>query len=211
MILFLDTVSSLPEFFLIEDNKIISSKKIIDNYHEKMSDSIIPKYLELEKEFSLKKRLTNILVITGPGSYTALRIGIAFVSGLSISKKIDLRGLSCIDLYQSYIVDLDLKSSAFLIGSSNDQNFFCLYDNKKNIYNIHKIENENFFFELLQSDIKIIYSNIKFKFDDLNIKNIEYKLMNFENLVSINLKKILKIKKQNIIEPIYVSNNQILN
>ena len=51
MILFLDTVSSLPEFSLIDDNKIIFSKKILKNSFDKMSDSIIPSYLELEKKF----------------------------------------------------------------------------------------------------------------------------------------------------------------
>ena len=38
MILFLDTVSPLPEFCLIEDNKIIFSNQILSNQSEKMSD-----------------------------------------------------------------------------------------------------------------------------------------------------------------------------
>ena len=103
MILFLDTVSSLPEFFLIEDNKIVFSKKIITNNDEKMSDCIVSTYIELNKKFSLKKELNGIIVNTGPGSYTALRVGIAFVTGLSISQEISIVGLSCVDLFRHFI------------------------------------------------------------------------------------------------------------
>ncbi len=56
MILFLDTVSPLPEFSLIADSKIILSKKIINNHHEKMSDYLIKSYTDLEKKiFSRSK------------------------------------------------------------------------------------------------------------------------------------------------------------
>ena len=45
MILYLDVVSSIPEFSIIEDNKIIFSCKISHSIKEKLSDSIIPKYI----------------------------------------------------------------------------------------------------------------------------------------------------------------------
>ena len=77
MILFLDTISPLPEFSLIEDNKIIYSKKILIK-EEKLSNSILPAYVELDREFLLSKKLQYLITCTGPGSYTALRIGIAF-------------------------------------------------------------------------------------------------------------------------------------
>ena len=99
MILFLDVVSSLPEFSLIEDNKVFFSKKILTNNLDKMSDYIIPAYIDLEKKFSLDKKLKLLVTNTGPGSYTALRVGIAFLSGLGIAKNINLIGLSCIDLF----------------------------------------------------------------------------------------------------------------
>ena len=211
MILFLDTVSSLPEFFLIEDNKIISSKKIIDNSHEKMSDCIVSKYIEIENKFSLKKNLTDIIVNTGPGSYTALRIGIAFVSGISISQKISLQGLSCLDLYRNYINNKDLKKSAFFIVSSNDQKFICVYDIKKNMHKIIKIENEKDILNLIHMNIKKIYFNNKININNLNSHNLEYKILGFDKLVTSCLSKILKMPKQRLIEPIYCSNNQTLN
>ncbi len=57
MILFLDTVSSLPEFSLIEDNKIIYSEKILIDNQQRMSDYIIPSYIQLKKFITYKKKL----------------------------------------------------------------------------------------------------------------------------------------------------------
>jgi len=208
MILFLDTVSSLPEFFLIEDNKIVFSKKIITNNDEKMSDCIVSTYIELNKKFSLKKELTGIIVNTGPGSYTALRVGIAFVTGLSISQEIPIVGLSCVDLFRHFIKKKDLKSSAIYICSSNNQNFYCTYHQLKNTYEISKIEKIQDFNNLNQSQISKIYTNSKLKIE--NINNINYEILSFQELVITNLKKILKMPKQELIQPIYVSNNQIL-
>jgi hypothetical protein len=51
MFLFLDVVSPIPEFHLIKDKKIIVSIKIIENNDEKLSDTIIPKYLKISKTY----------------------------------------------------------------------------------------------------------------------------------------------------------------
>ena len=45
MFLFLDVVSPIPEFHLINDKKVIVSTKITENVDEKLSDTIIPKYI----------------------------------------------------------------------------------------------------------------------------------------------------------------------
>ena len=140
MILFLDTVSSLPDFSLIEDNKIIYSKQILSNQGDKMSDLLIPSFLNLEKKFNLKSKLNLLLINTGPGSYTALRIGISFFSGLSLSKNLDLIGISCIDLFKFIIPDAELTSSCVYISSSNDQNFIYFNNPENNQLKVQKIE-----------------------------------------------------------------------
>ena len=53
MFLFLDVVSPIPEFHLIKDKKIIVSIKITENNDEKLSDTIIPKYLKMSKTYEL--------------------------------------------------------------------------------------------------------------------------------------------------------------
>ena len=209
MILFLDTVSPLPEFSLIGDNKIIFSKKIINNHHEKMSDYLIKSYTDLEKKFSLDQKLENLIINIGPGSYTSLRIGIAFFSGLSMSYQIDLKGIPCVDFYKYVISKDDLLVTGIYIHSANNQKFICIYDQKKEYYNIHKIESFN---EIENFKIKKIISNTELNKNNSNFfKNIQYQSISFKEIIIKNLDTIMKIENSKIIEPIYISNNKILN
>ena len=209
MILFLDTVSPLPEFSLIADNKIIFSKKIINNQHEKMSDYLIKSYTDLEKKFSLDQKLENLIINIGPGSYTSLRIGIAFFSGLSLSYQIDLKGIPCVDFYKYLISKDDLLLTGIYIHSANNQKFICIYDQKKEYYNIHKIESFN---EIENFKIKKVVSNTELNKNNSNLfKNIKYQSISFKEIIIKNLDAIMKLESPKIIEPIYISNNKILN
>ena len=209
MILFLDTVSPLPEFSLIGDNKIIFSKKIINNHHEKMSDYLIKSYTDLEKKFSLDQKLENLIINIGPGSYTSLRIGIAFFSGLSMSYQIDLKGIPCVDFYKYLISKDDLLLTGIYIHSANNQKFICIYDQKKEHYNIHKIESFN---EIENFKIKKVISNTELNKNNSNLfKNIKYQSISFKEIIIKNLDAIMRLESPKIIEPIYISNNKILN
>ena len=209
MILFLDTVSPLPEFSLIGDNKIIFSKKIINNHHEKMSDYLIKSYTDLEKKFSLDQKLENLIINIGPGSYTSLRIGIAFFSGLSLSYQIGLKGIPCVDFYKYIISKDDLLFTGIYINSANNQKFICIYDEKKDHYNIHKIESFN---EIENFKIKKIISNTELNKNNSNLfKNIKYQSISFKEIIIKNLDAIMRLESPKIIEPIYISNNKILN
>ena len=209
MILFLDTVSPLPEFSLIGDNKIIFSKKIINNHHEKMSDYLIKSYTDLEKKFSLDQKLENLIINIGPGSYTSLRIGIAFFSGLSLSYQIDLKGIPCVDFYKYLISEDDLLLTGIYIHSANNQKFMCIYDQKKEYYNIHKIESFN---EIENFKIKKVISNTELNKNNSNFfKNIKYQSISFKEIIIKNLDAIMRLESPKIIEPIYISNNKILN
>ena len=209
MILFLDTVSPLPEFSLIADNKIIFSKKIINNHHEKMSDYLIKSYTDLEKKFSLDQKLENLIINIGPGSYTSLRIGIAFFSGLSLSYQIDLKGIPCVDFYKYLISKDDLLLTGIYINSANNQKFICIYDEKKEYYNIHKIESFN---EIENFKVKKVISNTELNKNNSNFfKNIKYQSISFKEIIIKNLDAIMRLESPKIIEPIYISNNKILN
>ena len=209
MILFLDTVSPLPEFSLIGDNKIIFSKKIINNHHEKMSDYLIKSYTDLEKKFSLDQKLENLIINIGPGSYTSLRIGIAFFSGLSLSYQIGLKGIPCVDFYKYIISKDDLLFTGIYINSANNQKFICIYDQKKEYYNIHKIESFN---EIENFKIKKVISNTELNKNNSNFfKNIKYQSISFKEIIIKNLDVIMSLESPKIIEPIYISNNKILN
>ena len=77
MNLFLDVISPIPEFTVINDNKIILSRRIVKSEENKLSDSIIPVYKKIDKALNLTRNLTSLIVTKGPGSYTSLRIGIS--------------------------------------------------------------------------------------------------------------------------------------
>jgi len=210
MILFLDTVSPLPEFSLIEDNKVIYSLKILNNDYQKMSDYIIPAYNDIDKIYSLSNKLELLLVNTGPGSYTALRVGIAFLAGLSMSRKIKFIGISCADLIIYEIHKNAMQSTAILIQSSKDQNFFLKYNNTINGYNIKKID--HYHEDLNLENIRIILTNADKQHNYFNIsKKICFKKISFKNIVFNNFDNILTLQQQEIVEPIYISNNNILN
>ena len=96
--MFLDFISPLPEFCVIDDNKVILQEKIIQNETDRLSDNIIQSYVEIDKRLNLTQNLEKISTTIGPGSYTSLRVGSAFISGLIISRKIPYYPLSIEDI-----------------------------------------------------------------------------------------------------------------
>ena len=68
MFLFLDVVSPIPEFHLIKDKKIIVSTKIIENNDEKLSDTIIPKYLKIS-ENNFRRTKKELEIISGEDAF----------------------------------------------------------------------------------------------------------------------------------------------
>ena len=212
MILFLDTISPSPKFSVIKNNKVIHSIHIIKEKNNKISDTIIPSFTKVLKKIKINKKFTKLLVCTGPGSYTSLRIGIAFMYALSFSKNIPLIGIPCFELFKMYMKDIDKKNTTLmLVCSPYEQYFYYLYSkNKKNscikkIYpdsNFLKIKNN---FENSFSNYKLP-NKIKMK---LNLK--KHKVLNLSKIVSLNYKMIQSLTTDNIIEPIYISDNKILN
>tara|TARA_B100000965_G_C19408963_1_gene676756 strand:- start:5 stop:619 length:615 start_codon:yes stop_codon:yes gene_type:complete len=204
MILYLDVVSSIPEFSIIEDNKIILSTKIIHSVDEKLSDNIIPKYLELNKSFKFQNNLKGLIITTGPGSYTSLRVGAAFIAGLKYSKNIKTASVSSEIISKLLISDNNKINELVYINSANSQNFISLQNNK-NIFTHYKIDNE---YANLPKEVKKIYFNEKPLKNQLN--NIKYEKFNLNSLVVQNLNKI-NFNNKNLIKPIYISNNKLLN
>ena len=204
MILYLDVVSSIPEFSIIEDNKIIFSTKIIHSVDEKLSSNIIPKYLEMDKSFKFKNNLKGLIITTGPGSYTSLRVGAAFIAGLKYSKNIKTASVSSEIISKLLISDNNKINELVYINSANSQNFISLQNNK-NIFTHYKIDNE---YANLPKEVKKIYFNEKPLKNQLN--NIKYEKFNLNSLVVQNLNKI-NFNNKNLIKPIYISNNKLLN
>ncbi|MDC0057879.1 hypothetical protein OAJ21_01625, partial [Pelagibacteraceae bacterium] len=140
MILFLDVVSPIPEFYLINDKKIIVSIKLLKNNEEKLSDTIIPMYLEINNTYKLNKNITHLIITTGPGSYTSLRVGASFIAGLSQSLSLPVSVISGENIYQ-FLSSGNKRTCVYFESSKNQK--FITYKREKEFFH-QKIENENF-------------------------------------------------------------------
>ncbi len=203
MLLFLDIISPIPEFCVIDDNKVILQEKIIQNETDKLSDNIIQSYIEIDKRLNLTQNLKKISTTIGPGSYTSLRVGSAFISGLIISRKIPYYPLSIEDILNFNLKISSNNNLGVFITSSNNQQFLC-YKNKDNVMEYNKIENNKYsipkYIELiLFNKTKINENN---KLEQIQFSFFEEFYKNYYNLT---------FKKNIIIKPIYISNNQLLN
>ena len=203
MLLFLDIISSIPEFCVIDDNKIILQQKITQSETDKLSDNIIQSYIEIDKRLNLTKNLKKISTTIGPGSYTSLRVGSAFISGLMISRNIPYYPLTIEDILNFNAIKHSKKNLGVFITSSNNQKFFC-YKIKDNNMKFYKIENNKY---SIPKNIDLILYN-KSKINENNCLE-QMKFSFFEEFY--NNYNNFTFKKNIIIEPIYISNNQLLN
>ena len=203
MLLFLDVISSIPEFCVIEDNKLILQQKITQDETDKLSDNIIQSYIEIDKRLNLTKNLKKISSTIGPGSYTSLRVGSAFISGLMISRKIPYYPLSIEDILNFYSKKYSKKNLGAFITSSNNQKFLC-YKVKDNVMEYYKIENNKY---SVPKHIDLIIYNKNKIYGTNEFQQIQFSFFEefYENYNDLNFKKNI------IIKPIYISNNTLLN
>ena len=203
MLLFLDVISSIPEFCVIDDNKVILRQKITQDETDRLSDNIIQSYIEIDKRLNLTQNLKKISTTIGPGSYTSLRVGSAFISGLMISHKIPYHPLSIEDILNFNSKISSKKNYGVFITSSNNQQFLC-YKNKDNVMEYNKIENNKC---SIPKHIELILFNKNEINENNKLEQIQFSFFeefykNYNNLT---------FKKNIIIKPIYISNNQLLN
>ena len=203
MLLFLDIISPIPEFCVIDDNKVILKEKIIQNETDRLSDNIIQSYIEIDKRLNLTPNLKKISTTIGPGSYTSLRVGSAFISGLMISRKIPYYPLSIEDILNFYSQKSSKNNLGVFITSSNNQEFLC-YKNEDNEMEYNKIENNKC---SIPKHIELILFNKTEINENNKLEQIQFSFFeefykNYTNLI---------FKKNIIIKPTYISNNQLLN
>ena len=212
MILFLDTVSPLPVFSVIKENKVIKSIQILKKNSNKISDCIIPAYFTLRNQLQFNDKIEKLIVCTGPGSFTALRVGIAFMYGLSISKKISLIDISCVDLLQFTIPKSYEKKTLMIICSSNNQNFISIFSNRSHQYLINKIDAKLHSRKIDYSQYSHCISNSKLPSNVVSILGKKIcQQTNFTEIVKFNLKNILSLPIKSIVEPIYISENKLFD
>ena len=204
MLLFLDIISPIPEFTIIEDNKVILRQKIISYESDKLSDNIIQSYIEINNKLNLSEKLQKIVTTIGPGSYTGLRVGCAFISGLKFAKNVLFSPLSMNEIFDFKSSIYKIENLSIFISSANNQKFFCTKNILGHVDYI-KIENDSF---VSPKNIKTILFNSKsLELDNKKVKQVKFSFV--DEILKYNNK--LTFLKDSIIKPIYISNNKILN
>lgn len=94
MFLLINTTQPKAQVVLAKDSSII-----IENYiwqaNYRHSEELLPNIQKILDKHNLNlKDIKNIIVISGPGSYTGLRVGIAVANGLSFALKIPIVGIN---------------------------------------------------------------------------------------------------------------------
>ena len=85
----------------------------------------------LNKDLNLSKNLTKIALTNGPGSYTSLRVGSAFVSGLKISQDLLIYTISAHDIIKFKSEINKTNEMGIFIYSANNQKFLCTVNSHK--------------------------------------------------------------------------------
>ncbi|MDC1059925.1 hypothetical protein OAQ43_00380 [Alphaproteobacteria bacterium] len=201
MFLLLDVASPIPEFHLINDKKIIYSIKITDDKDQKLSDLLIPTYLEINTAYKLSKNLKKLIITIGPGSYTALRVGASFIAGLSQSMSLPVSVVSTLTIHNH--LSEPRNHIGVYFESSNKQKFFSYQKNHQFIH--EKIDDMSYI--MPDSVSKLLYNLTLPNFINSNIQS---EIFSIKINVIENLDK-LEFDKNLIIKPIYISNNIILN
>ena len=128
--LFIDTSSSDVSIAIIKDSELLSSRiKDIPGEHSVYATSLLD---EVFKEAKIEKDdIDNVMVVTGPGSFTGLRIGvtIAKVFGYLVKKKV-----ICISSLKMRALSFDHDYCLSLMDARNNNYYLALYDkNNKEI------------------------------------------------------------------------------
>ncbi len=132
--------------------------------------------------------LENILVVAGPWSFTWIRTITLLVNTISFTTKTNLTSINFFDLYNNYpIIKSSSKRDSFLKKSKNSQ--------------IEVIKNEELLDYLKKNNIKKVFWENK----NLVLDNIQI----FENIDYSAIIKNTKLKKEKLINPIYIKKPNI--
>ncbi len=195
--LFIDTSSSDVSIAILEDNKILSSiVKSIPNRH---SDCTVSLLSECVKNCNLTPSdIQKIMVVTGPGSFTGLRIGVtiakvyAYVLNIAIVPVSSLK-MRAISLEHQFCLSLiDARNDNYYIGLYDEYNHNIIEERFTDKGNVLKIIDK--YHPVIVSDNNGVIGEYSYQRQELNIsKIVEYyqneKFMN-PHLVNPNYLKL---------------------
>lgn len=175
--LFIDTSSSDVSIAIIKDKNILSSiTKTIPNKHSVYTISFID---EMIKEANLTPNdIEKIMVVTGPGSFTGVRIGVTIAKVYAYLNKLDVISISSLKMMS---ISCEHKYCLSLIDAHHNNYYLGLYDENNNEVIKEQFNTKEKVLEIIKEYNPVIVS-------DNNIEVGEYKVnkqpLNIEKIVS---------------------------
>jgi tRNA threonylcarbamoyl adenosine modification protein YeaZ len=127
----INTISSYPEIHLCNNGVVCNFASSDYNSHSK---DLVMLFDQCLKRFGLVvDDIKNVVVVVGPGSYTGIRVGIAFVMGIVLSKDINVIPVSLFDLLAICVGKVVGNERFFFVDSNKNQELFYrkINDSKK--------------------------------------------------------------------------------
>jgi len=188
--LYIDSSSEYLSMLLTEENNILFSAKVFSG--RRTAELILPQLDFILKTTNIRvKEIEKYYCIIGPGSFTGVRIGIAFTYGLSLAYNKEAIGINSFDAMAINNNDNGLKSDITVVSRLKNQSFgLKRYNFKDSIF----------------SDIELV---------DLSDKDIltgNFITVNSSLTDSINLEKLVEYKMldtfASICEPLYLRKSE---
>ena len=163
--LFIDTSSSDVSIAILKDNIILSKiNESIPNQHSIYTVSFIDKAL---KEAKLTPHdIKKIMVVTGPGSFTGLRIGVTIAKVYAYLENIEITPISSLKI-RSISINHDYCLS--IIDAHHDNYYIGLYDKNNEEIIKEQFQTKEKVLELIEKYHPLIISDLNGK-----IENYEY-------------------------------------
>ena len=181
--LFIDTSSSDVSIAILRDNKIISHiTKNIPNKHSVYTVSFLEKML---KDANLTpKDIEKIMVVTGPGSFTGLRIGVTIAKVYAYLENLEITSISSLKMRA---LSIDHAYCLSLIDAHHGNYYFGLYDQNNEEVIPEQFNTKEKVLELIRKYQPVIVSDEDLEIDEYHGKKA---LLNISNIVSYYQTKV---------------------
>ena len=185
--LYIDTSSSYLYTGIIQNDNLLLEIK--HNYNKDLSKYALSEIDKLFKNADLKPNdINKIIVVSGPGSFTGIRIGMTFAKIFAWSLKKEIISISSLEAMQSSYNSNNILVP--IIDARRGYVYAGIYKLGKNILKDQYIKLDDLVDYLTKINEKyyFITNDKKFKFDNIinydpNILNI---VLNYKNRKSIN-------------------------
>ncbi len=191
-LLFIDTSEKMSFIALFDDNNLLELKtNEIENDHSRIIHTQIKDVLENQQiDF---KELGGVIVVSGPGSYTGLRVGISSAKGICFGVDIPLLFITNFEkLAHSFKEDCNKMT---IIHARNNEFYSCIFDKTGDILLKQQVLLEE---NLLENSLKYEAKIIQFSTDKIIFETSTLITFEPKQLSTLILNKFQEMKFEDL-------------